>query len=231
MYSGTMSVIKSRTTSFVLVDQGKRYGGGQQIWCDPDFVIEVSKAQKIEGKISLPCGKFLAGGKNFMYVSMDIDPLKLADLSTLANVKVQSISVDGKNIDIQPEGNSARYLGSSVRQKGDDGVMGYRIPGLVTTNAGSLIAVYDIRYDSSLDLQNNVDIGSVHGVVERHRKDAKQQNQPEQPAGQIPDQSPDLLHRRVLLSYGLSLYPILNTSANPSCKQSCSQAGLMLYLA
>ena len=159
MYSGTMSVIKSRTTSFVLVDQGKRYGGGQQIWCDPDFVIEASKTQKAEGTISLPCGKSLVGGKNYMYISMEIDPLKIADLSTLMNVKVQSISVDGKNIDIHVEGDSARYLGSSVRQKGDDGVMGYRIPGLVTTKAGTLIAVYDIRYDSSLDLQNNVDIG------------------------------------------------------------------------
>ena len=35
----------------------------------------------------------------------------------------------------------------------------YRIPGLITTNTGTLIAVYDNRYNSSKDLQENIDIG------------------------------------------------------------------------
>ena len=50
-------------------------------------------------------------------------------------------------------------FGKIVRAAGQDGVDTYRIPGLVTTNAGTLVAVYDIRYNNSKDLQEDIDIG------------------------------------------------------------------------
>ena len=46
-----------------------------------------------------------------------------------------------------------------VRKKGQDNCDTYRIPGLITTKKGTLIAVYDNRYNNSLDLQEHVDIG------------------------------------------------------------------------
>lgn len=46
-----------------------------------------------------------------------------------------------------------------LRQHGDEGVDTYRIPGLVTTKKGSLIAVYDMRRNGAVDLQEDVDIG------------------------------------------------------------------------
>lgn len=46
-----------------------------------------------------------------------------------------------------------------VRHAGDDGAAAFRIPGLVTTNKGTLLAVYDVRYNSSVDLQEHIDIG------------------------------------------------------------------------
>ncbi|MBK8054485.1 MAG: exo-alpha-sialidase [Saprospiraceae bacterium] len=46
-----------------------------------------------------------------------------------------------------------------VRSKGQDNCDTYRIPGLITTNTGTLVAVYDNRYNNSLDLQEHVDIG------------------------------------------------------------------------
>ncbi|MCK5941810.1 MAG: exo-alpha-sialidase [Planctomycetes bacterium] len=46
-----------------------------------------------------------------------------------------------------------------VRGAGDDGVHTTRIPGLVTTNAGTLIAVYDNRYRGSGDLPGDIDVG------------------------------------------------------------------------
>ena len=49
--------------------------------------------------------------------------------------------------------------GVIVRTAGDDGVAAYRIPGLVTSNAGTLVACYDIRHNNSLDLQEDIDIG------------------------------------------------------------------------
>lgn len=50
-------------------------------------------------------------------------------------------------------------IGIALRNAGDDKVNSYRIPGLTTTLAGSLIAVYDIRHNSSVDLQEDIDVG------------------------------------------------------------------------
>lgn len=47
----------------------------------------------------------------------------------------------------------------SVRTAGDDGAAAYRIPGIVTTSDGTLVAVYDVRYESSADLQGNIKVG------------------------------------------------------------------------
>ncbi len=50
-------------------------------------------------------------------------------------------------------------MGIGVRHAGDDGSAAYRIPGLVTSNEGTLLGVYDVRYHSSVDLQEYVDVG------------------------------------------------------------------------
>ena len=46
-----------------------------------------------------------------------------------------------------------------MRNAGDDGVVAYRIPGLVTSLKGTLIATYDIRHNHSRDLQDDIDVG------------------------------------------------------------------------
>ncbi|MFB9864388.1 exo-alpha-sialidase [Rufibacter immobilis] len=53
----------------------------------------------------------------------------------------------------------AKRIGVALRKAGDDGVDTYRIPGIVTTKKGTLLAVYDIRYDHSRDLPANIDVG------------------------------------------------------------------------
>jgi len=57
------------------------------------------------------------------------------------------------------ENGGALRMGIALRQHGDDQVHTYRIPGLTTTNNGTLLAVYDARRESSRDLQGNIDIG------------------------------------------------------------------------
>ena len=52
-------------------------------------------------------------------------------------------------------------IGVAVRQKGQDGIMSSRIPGLAKTKNGTLIAVFDARHDSSRDLQGDIDI-AIH---------------------------------------------------------------------
>lgn len=48
--------------------------------------------------------------------------------------------------------------GVAVRQHGQDNVNTSRIPGIATSKKGTLLAVYDARYDSSRDLQGDMDI-------------------------------------------------------------------------
>jgi len=55
-------------------------------------------------------------------------------------------------------------IGVALRQHLDDNVHTYRVPGLATTNKGTLLAIYDARYDRwpgtfNTDLQGNIDIG------------------------------------------------------------------------
>lgn len=59
------------------------------------------------------------------------------------------------------QGNSVftKRTGVAVRRAGDEGVNTYRIPGIVQTDRGTLIAVYDIRYNDSRDLPGNIDVG------------------------------------------------------------------------
>lgn len=49
--------------------------------------------------------------------------------------------------------------GVALRIAGQDGAHTYRIPGIVQTRKGTLIAVYDIRYENSTDLPGNIDVG------------------------------------------------------------------------
>ena len=51
-----------------------------------------------------------------------------------------------------------------IRNQGDDGVHTYRIPGLVTTTNGTLIAVFDLRHNGGRDLPANVDVGIMRST-------------------------------------------------------------------
>jgi sialidase-1 len=54
---------------------------------------------------------------------------------------------------------SIQRMGIALRTAGDERVHTYRIPGLTTTNTGTLIAVYDVRRRSGGDLPGDIDVG------------------------------------------------------------------------
>src|SRR5690554_5766318 len=72
---------------------------------------------------------------------------------TALEFKERRLSLDPKQ---DPQ---TQRIGIALRQKNEDQVHSYRIPGLATTNEGTLIAVYDNRYEHSGDLQAHVDVG------------------------------------------------------------------------
>jgi sialidase-1 len=68
----------------------------------------------------------------------------------------QSISKDNSN--------HIKRTGIAVRKIMDDGVNSYRIPGIVQTDKGTLLSVYDIRYIHSGDLPANIDVGLSRSI-------------------------------------------------------------------
>ncbi len=119
----------------------------------------VASVTAIQNKMTIDCNTNLISGENFFWLSC-----KATDNADMRNtITLQCENVQIENIGtIAPKNANAispKYIGYALRQKGQDNIHTYRIPGIVTTNKGSLIAVYDNRYEGSGDLPANVDVG------------------------------------------------------------------------
>ncbi len=107
-------------------------------------------------KISGTCE--LGAGIHFLKfdIGMNVNP----DL--LTRFQVEKVKLSFKNhdvIEVAPAGKFIFRPKLVLRTAGQDKTDTYRIPGLVTTSKGTLIAVYDNRYNNSKDLQEDIDIG------------------------------------------------------------------------
>ncbi|MFS4417442.1 exo-alpha-sialidase [Maribacter sp. 2307ULW6-5] len=82
------------------------------------------------------------------------------DLGNKIGVQLQEVTfADGSVAQATMEESGPQRVGIALRQHNDNGVDTYRIPGLATTTKGTLIGVYDIRYNDPVDLQEDVDVG------------------------------------------------------------------------
>jgi len=94
-------------------------------------------------------------------ITIVFDPSQIIDLTGRLIIENISLTLSDKreiNLNI-PSGKNILRFGKILRAAGQDNCDTYRIPGLITTNAGTLIAVYDNRYNRSKDLQEDIDIG------------------------------------------------------------------------
>lgn len=117
-----------------------------------------ASSDKIDSTLKLSGNMQLSGAKHFFRVSLQLKDD--ADISNRLNVSVESIKINEGIVQLDPlEDPKNLRLGVAVRKHNDDGVHTYRIPGLVTSTKGTLIACYDVRRDTGRDLQGNIDIG------------------------------------------------------------------------
>ncbi|MBV4355935.1 sialidase family protein [Pinibacter aurantiacus] len=108
---------------------------------------------------NIPVSLDLQPGIRFLWLSIVLK--NDASVNKKIELRCQQIT-DGKGNKIaviQQKGNNAKYTGVAIRNAGDNGVNTYRIPGLVQTNKGTLIGVYDVRYNNSSDLPGYIDLG------------------------------------------------------------------------
>lgn len=100
----------------------------------------------------------LSEGRNYFWVSVTLnDMIALTDL-----LKIDSETVRLNGTDYEAESdrpNVALRPAKKIRKANQDDVHTYRIPGMVTSNEGTLLAVYDVRRDDSSDLQGDIDVG------------------------------------------------------------------------
>lgn len=159
-YGGTDASQDRGKKRFAPVEYISSNTPGKTLAANPSYSVRKSEVQpKNDRTIVLKGEQKLFLGYNFFWVSLEMQPS--ASLQTKVTADITSVKADGKEnpTKLVSDKNIERRMGIGVRHAGDDGSAAFRIPGLVTTNKGTLLGVYDVRYNSSVDLQEHIDIG------------------------------------------------------------------------
>lgn len=80
------------------------------------------------------------------------------DLTHRIGIQCSEIVTDKGRLRLPDSDAQPLRTGVALRQHGQDGVHTSRIPGLATSKNGTLMAIYDARYESARDLQGHMDI-------------------------------------------------------------------------
>lgn len=159
-YSGTDAVQRQGKIFYYPTAYLKRDMPGKTHKADPSYSIEVARINNPKSaNLLFECNQALFPGVNYFWVSIEMK--KKTSLLSTFTADVRNIELNHKPAPVLESKlvTETHRMGVGVRHAGDDQVMAYRIPGLVTSNKGSLLAVYDIRHNNSADLQERVDIG------------------------------------------------------------------------
>lgn len=132
---------------------------GKTRMANPSYSVKQDEATHIKNNVTLHSEQPLLKGTNYFWVSIQMKPQASLQSKISFSLPQALINSQPATIAWQGKAETPRRVGIGVRQAGDDGSAAYRIPGLVTSNRGTLLGVYDIRYNSSVDLQEKVDIG------------------------------------------------------------------------
>ena len=112
----------------------------------------------VERTVILKSRQPMLQGTNYFWVSLQMK--RTTPLQETIAADMQYAKINRENAVIEGDKQTPRRkMAWAVRQAWDDGFAAFRIPGIVTTNKGTLISCYDVRYNSSVDLQEKIDIG------------------------------------------------------------------------
>lgn len=157
-YGGTEAAQRKGQVHYAPVQYISSHAQGNTRDANPSYSLKVVEQRNPARKVVLSPNYKLFPGINYFWISLQMKP----STSTLSKIDVEMTSgkLDMKNAPMAfVDEPMTHRMGIGVRQAGDDGVAAYRIPGLVTSNKGTLLGVYDVRYNNSVDLQEHVDVG------------------------------------------------------------------------
>lgn len=86
-------------------------------------------------------------------------PKPRIDPDARLSVTCEKFESEAEKFDLKTTGAKSLRCAVAIVKRGDNGSESYRIPGLETTGKGTLIAVYDNRYNHSGDLPADIDVG------------------------------------------------------------------------
>lgn len=120
--------------------------------------IELGNAEKVSSKMRIPAKRELIPGENTIRINLRVS--NLANLGKSVVIEQLRLNFSGRqSLSLSPDEKFAFRPAIKLRAAGQDSSDTYRIPGIITTNEGTLIAVYDVRYNNSKDLQEDIDVG------------------------------------------------------------------------
>lgn len=158
-YSGTEALQDVPKKRFAPVNYISSHTPGKTLAANLSYSIMKANATNLKQEVQLKGNQKLFPGINFFWISLQMKPT--APLNTKVVADITSVTLDGKAalLDVVSTEGIEHRMGVGVRHAGDDNSAAFRIPGLATTNKGTLLSVYDVRYNSAVDLQEHVDVG------------------------------------------------------------------------
>lgn len=157
-YSGTEARQRANSNNFAPQAYLSKDEPRKTLSANASYSILKVKKSHLSRTVTLSVNQQLVTEINYFWISIEMNP----KTSLLAKVetKIKMITLDKEKAPLLMEQNqSIHRMGVGVRHAGDNGVSAFRIPGLVTTNKGTLLSVYDARYNSSVDLQEYINVG------------------------------------------------------------------------
>lgn len=157
-YGGTESSERKGKTYFAPVDYIPSNTPGKTLAANPSYSILKAEVKAPKRDVVLKVDQKLYPGVNYFWVSLQMKPT--ASVLAKVSVEMTGVTMDNRTAPVKVVCKAdTHYMGVGVRHAGDDGVAAYRIPGLATSNKGTLLGVYDVRHNNSADLQEYVEIG------------------------------------------------------------------------
>jgi sialidase-1 len=157
-YSGTDAIQRKGQMHFAPYEYIPRDEPGKTLAANASYSVLKDQVQGPGSETTFKCKQSLFPGINYFWISLEMKPT--ASVKSKISAEITSVVTDNRPMIIENVVKAPYHLlGLGVRHAGDDGVNAYRIPGLATSNKGTLFGIYDIRYNSSMDLQEYVDIG------------------------------------------------------------------------
>lgn len=157
-YAGTEAPQRAGQMHYAPVQYISTHASGKTRAANPSYSVKVVEQRSPKNEVVLSPNRALFPGINYFWVSLQMKPS--TSLVSKIDVEMTSAKLDRQPVPLVFASDASTHrMGIGVRHAGDDGVAAYRIPGLVTTNAGTLLGVYDVRHNSSVDLQEYVDVG------------------------------------------------------------------------